>query len=334
MENRINILSELQSISPTVAAIAPVNPYQVPEGYFEGLATQMLELTKEPEFSTVLKAATINPYKIPEGYFENLPEQILAVVKGDGASQLLESKTGNPYQVPGGYFESLAETILNRVKAQENLSPKEELESLSPLLSKLDKGIPFTVPQGYFDDLSGNVVAGMRAVDFVNEELENLSPLMMSLKNENVYEVPARYFEELPASVLSRVKEKKLAKVVSMSFGKKAMRYAVAAVILGIVITAGILFMNQRSASVPSGSIVQAEEKIQSDTQNKLKGLTDDELLNFIENQPTALPDILSIAAFDELDDADVRLMLADIPDAELKQYLVEFGDENDVLTN
>ena len=332
MDNRINILSELQSVSPTVAAIAPVNPYQVPEGYFESLAPQILAFLKEPEYS-VLPSAIQNPYTVPRGYFDNLPEEILSLVKDD-ASALLKDKSANPYTVPSGYFDNLAENILQRVKNQENLSPKEELESLSPLLSKLEKTIPFTLPEGYFDDLSGNVVAGMKAIDFVNEELENLSPLMNSLKSENVYEVPAEYFDDLPYSVLSKVKEKKPAKVVSMSFGKKVMRYAAAAVIFGIVITAGVLFMNRQNAPANPGSIVQTEQKLQTETQNELKGLTDDELLNFIENQSASLPDILNFSASGELDEEAVQLMLADIPDAELKQYLVEYGDDKEVITN
>ncbi|HKH60316.1 MAG TPA: hypothetical protein VKA49_05765 [Flavitalea sp.] len=332
MDNRINILSELQSISPTVAGIAPVNPYKVPQGYFEDLATQILALTKQP--STFLTAGVTNPYTIPEGYFERFPEQILAIVKNDDSFELLKNKPANPYEVPDGYFENLAETILSRVKAQDSVSPKEELESLSPLLSKLDKAVPFTIPDEYFQHLSGNVMAGMKAIDFVNEELENLSPLMDGLRNENVYEVPPNYFAEFPAIVLSRAKEQKPAKVVSMSFGKKVMRYAAAAIVIGIVITAAMLFMNRQSASVTSESIVQVEEKIQSETQNKLKGISDDELLNFMENQASTLPDILNLAAADEIDDKDVQLMLADIPDAELKRYLVEYSDSKEVLTN
>ena len=332
MENRINILSELQSISPTVAGIAPVNPYSVPTGYFEGLATQILTLINEP--STFLPAVVINPYIVPDGYFEKLPEHILSIVKSERSSELLSNEPVNPYEAPSGYFESLAETILSRVKAQDNLSVTGELESLSPLLSKLDKAVPFTIPDGYFEDLSGNIVSGLKAIDFVNEELENLSPVMGDLKNENVYEVPANYFDEFPAIVLRKAREQKPAKVVSLSFGKKVMRYAAAAVVIGVVITAAMLFMNRQNVSVTSGSIVRAEEKIQSETQNKLKGLSDDELLNFLENQTSTLPDIVSIAASDEIDDEDVQLMLADIPDAELKQYLVEYSDSTEVLTN
>ena len=335
MENRINIISELQSISPTVAEISPVNPYQIPEGYFESFDKQILALAKEPQLSAVFLTPAINPYKVPSDYFDLLPEQILALVKNDDPTAVLKNKPANPYKVPEGYFENLAETVLRRVKAQQNdVSPQEEMQSLSPLLSNLDKRIPFAIPDGYFEDLSGNVVAGMKAVDFVNEELENLSPLMNSLRSENVYEVPAKYFDTLPANTLKRTKEQKPAKVVSMTLGQRVMRYAAAAVVMGVVITAAILFMNKQNPSVTPGAFAQVEERIQSETQSKLKGLSDDELLNFIENQTSTLPDIVNFALSDHIDDEDVRLMLTDIPDAELKQYLSEYSDENEVLTN
>ena len=112
------------------------------------------------------------------------------------------------------------------------------------------------------------------------------------------------------------------------------MRYAAAAVIVGIVITAGVLFMNRQDTPASPGSIVQTEQKLQTETQNGLKELTDDELLNFIENQSAPIPDILNFAASDELDEEAVQLMLADIPDAELKRYLVEYGEDKETITN
>jgi hypothetical protein len=334
MEKRNDILSELQSISPTVAEISPVNPFQVPEGYFESFDKQILALTKEPQLSAVFLNPAVNPYKVPADYFELLPEQILSIVKNDRLGEVLKNRPANPYEVPNGYFESLAETVLSRAKAQNDVSPRNELESLSSLLSSLDKTIPFTIPDRYFEDLSGNVVAGVKAVDFVNEELENLSPLMSSLRSENVYQVPAEYFNALPAKILKRAKKQKPAKVVSMTFGQKAMRYAAAAVVIGVVITTAILFMSRQNESATSGSYAQVEERIQSETQSKLKGVSDDELLNFVENQMSSLPDIVNFALSDDIDDEDVRLMLADIPDAELEQYLSEYSDENEVLTN
>lgn len=335
MENRNTILSELQALGSPLASSDAVTPYQVPEGYFQTFVSHMLDLVKLDQPSKVLAGGHHNPYTVPDNYFVNLPEQMLSFVKGEEIPSLLKDvRKSNPYQVPQGYFEGFAGSIINRLKAQETDSPREELEFLSPVLSKLNKKIPFSTPEGYFDELTGNVVAGMKAIDFVNEELENLSPLMSSIKTKNVYSVPPDYFSLFPETVLNRVKDHKPAKVVSMTFGKKLMRYAAAAVVAGIILTAGILFLNKKDVTVQPGTLANTEETLKLETEVKLKTLSDDELSNFIENQNASLPDILSFATSTELDSEDVKLMLADIPDAELKRYLLEYSDTNEVLTN
>ncbi len=44
----------------------------------------------------------------------------------------------NPYSVPAGYFDGLAENVLDSIRnSTDHLSAKEELASLSPLLSGL-----------------------------------------------------------------------------------------------------------------------------------------------------------------------------------------------------
>jgi hypothetical protein len=331
MENRNDILLELRSIGSTLAELSPVNPYYVPGGYFDGFAVRMLELLKTQANSGILMNASENPYQVPDSYFEKFPEQVLSLVKSRGFSLSLNAPVSNPYQVPMGYFDGLAESILNRVKS---VSPKDELESLSPLLSQLDKKSPFSTPSGYFEELTGNVVAGVKAIDFVNEELENLSPLMNSLKTENIYSVPDQYFDNLPATVMAKVKSQKPAKVVSMSFGRKMMRYATAAIVVGIIITAGVLFLNKPNSSVAPATIVQSEENVQKEIQEKLQGLSDDEILNFVENQTAPLQDLSTVVSSADLDHDAVKLMLADISDAELKQYLEEYSGDKEVLTN
>ncbi len=332
MEKRSDILFELQFISPTLAELAPVNPYAMPEGYFESLASNLLLLVKEDTYSTVLGENRQMPYQVPSKYFDKLPEQILSLVTSDKVPARLPAKPGNPYLVPQGYFDGLASNILQRVKT-DHLSAKEELESLSPLLSKLDKKTPLTIPVDYFENLTGGMLGGMKVIEDVHEELEILSPLLSTLKAVNVYEVPADYFETLPAKMLNKARERQPARVVSMTFRKKAVRYAAAAVVVAVIFTAGLLFMNRQN-SVPSDTLVQNDAVIEKQTQSNVEGLSDDELVNFLDNQTAPLPDILSAAATAEIDSEDVKMMLADIPDAELRQYLEEYSDGNEVLTN
>ncbi len=57
-----------------------------------------------------------------------------------------------PYSIPEGYFESLDEKIAAITNNKD--SAKEELESISPLLSSISKENPYSVPQGYFEQIN------------------------------------------------------------------------------------------------------------------------------------------------------------------------------------
>lgn len=278
------------------------------------------------EVSRVL--AEINPlatYQVPEGYFEELPEKILGLVQGkeEGSIVLTEAKQ-NPYNVPQGYFEQLAEIILKKVKAAEAGSPKEEIETLSPFLSKLNKKIPYTAPAGYFEELAGNVTDGAKAIELVNEELENLSPLMNSLKGQNVYAVPPGYFDDLADVVLATAKQQQPAKVVSMKWGPKVLRYAAAAVVTGLIVTAGWLYTNNTPI------IKASEDTVAKETQNAVKKITDEELVKFIETEDNLVDEPAATATTnEEIDATDVKEMFADVSDEELQQYVEDTTPEN-----
>lgn len=278
------------------------------------------------ELSRVL--AESNPvatYQVPQGYFEELPEKILGLVQGrEEASIVFNEAKQNPYNVPQGYFENLAETILKKVKAAEAGSPKEEIESLSPLLSKLNKKIPYNVPAGYFEELAGNVTDGAKAIELVNEELENLSPLMISLKGQNVYDVPPGYFDDLADVVLATAKQQQAAKVVSMNWGRKVLRYAAAAVVTGLIVTAGWLYTNNKTI------IKASEDTVAKETQNAVKKISDDELVKFIETEDNSVDEPATTATTnEEIDATDMKEMLADVSDEELQQYVEETTPEN-----
>jgi hypothetical protein len=256
---------------------------------------------------------------VPQGYFENLPEAILILVQTEEASPVLPASSQNPYSVPTGYFENLAEAILNRVKEEKVSSAKEEIEALSPVLGKLNKSNPYTLPTGYFEELATNITDGAKAIELVNEELENLSPLMMSLKNKNVYEAPETYFDTLATTILTRSKQQQPAKVVSMNFGKKIMRYAVAAVIAGLIL---------------GGWFYQNPGVDPTDPVSVIKKVSDKELQEYVENQNTVLEENTS-EGIAEIDAADVKEMLADVSDEELQNYVEQTsGENNNAITN
>jgi hypothetical protein len=278
------------------------------------------------ELSRLLAAINLlTTYEVPEGYFEELPEKILGLVreKEEGSIVLTEAKH-NPYNVPQGYFEQMAETILKKVKATEAGSPEEEMETLSPFLSKLNKKVPYTVPAGYFEELAGNVTDGAKAIELVNEELENLSPLMNSLKEQNVYDVPKGYFDGLAETVLAAAKQQQSAKVVSMKWGPKVLRYAAAAVVTGLIVTAAWLYTNNTPV------IKASEDTVAKETQNAVKKISDEELVKFIETEDNLVDEpATAITTNEEIDATDMKEMLADVSDEELQQYVEETTPEN-----
>ena len=214
MQNKDDILEELRLISELVAGIDRRTPYAAPEGYFDGLS-----------------------------------EQVMVRVKR------------TPYTVPEGYFADFAGKLMARIKAGQEGHAGEELTLLSPLLSGLDKRTPFQAPDGYFSELTGNILSGVQAIDFVNDELENLSPLMTDLQQSNVYEAPEGYFDGLPEAVLSLIKERtapvvpirQQSPVISIGRRRKWLQVASAAVVAGLILTAGWLRFYRSAGSVADG---------------------------------------------------------------------------------
>src|SRR3954470_2105408 len=223
-----------------------------------------------------------------------------------------------PFTVPDGYFEGFYALLIQRMKL-EGLDAKQELEALSPLLSGISRQVPFELPENYFVDLSDQALVGARAIDFVNQELENLSPLMNSLKGINVYEVEAGYFDSLPDQILLRARKQQPARVVRLRPIRKILRYAVAAMIIGFIAIGGWLM---QSGSDTTDSIV-----------TRIQNASDEEMMNFIQTDEAPLADAVSLSDA-EMDESDMKAMLADIPDKELEQFSNESVDQNNTLSN
>jgi hypothetical protein len=111
-----DIIQELSDLGSSLASAVPQNIYSIPEGYFDGFASQVLSQVKASEFLSSLPKET--PYQVPVGYFDELEEKMMEVIRNHADYQ----------------------------------TSKEELESISSLLSSLDKRPVYSVPQGYFED--------------------------------------------------------------------------------------------------------------------------------------------------------------------------------------
>jgi hypothetical protein len=222
----------------------------------------------------------------------------------------------NIYTVPVGYFEGFASQVFARIKALEATEAKDELNILSPYLNNLSKEIPFKTPAGYFDALDERMMNLVRSsADYLHkesfgqttdEELESLSPLLQSLKKENPYTIPQGYFENLSVPVVEKTK------VVSM-VNRKWLRYAVAAMMIGLISMVGISIIKNNTGDPIA--------KIEKKATKEINKSSNEELNDFIQNTST------DVAAIEKKSDVELNDLLKDIPDEELNQFVEEIAE-------
>ena len=277
------------------------------------------------------------PYRVPEGYFLNFPTMVLERVQ---PGLPFESKPLT-FSVPEGYFEGFAQQVLNRIKAGSGPSTGTgEEEALPAILIQAGRKTPYAVPEGYFD---------------------GLTPILAVLKDKNPYLVPAGYFEGLAAGIVRRTAEPVSDRALSaqapaaveqgsrgrlrvadedngrsktrvISFGRW-MKYAAAAVVAGLVITVG--WLRWPTATHPAQ--MAGTQQTPVDIARNIAKVSDEELQNFLVDQDTTLAQpVTNNAAMVTLgmDDSDIKSLLGQVPDGDLKQYMEEHGGTNDIATN
>lgn len=266
MENRNDILNELEALSPTIAALEKVNVFTVPEGYFECLSTDIL-------------------------LGINTENGLLTAASNDQAGQ-----------VPAGYFDSLAGSILDKIKAQEIEEADAGIETFSEKLRGIGNNNVFEVPEGYFESLAGSILVKIKeneAEDAVTE-IKALSPVLHTVQNEHVFEVPQGYFENLSAEVLQKVNPQ--AKVVTMQKRSNSFfKYAVAAAFTGVMALGVFKFAGSgKEAALPD--YVTAGLKVQ-DVDQELAKISDDDILKYLEANGT---DVKTAMVANSIDDNEL----------------------------
>jgi len=123
MPQSANILQELEELNSSLPTHSFPNVYVVPDGYFAGLAADILLRVKALEAGS------------PAAELEVLSPLLAGLSK----------KT--PYAVPKDYFASLDPSFAYGDESDSAM----ELEQLSPLLSGLPRKSPFSIPGGYFE---------------------------------------------------------------------------------------------------------------------------------------------------------------------------------------
>ncbi len=219
----------------------------------------------------------------------------------------------NVYTVPVGYFDGLAAQVLNHIKALEAKNATEELSYLSPSLSNISRQMPYAIPAGYFEGLAENVMQLVREgneYQTAKEELETLSPLLSGLNKTMPYSVPQGYFESL-----GEKRKKPAAKVVSFTHNRW-FRYAAAAVVTGVIVLAGFIYMIFRKpvdpVEQPYAWVKKSIKKVDKADIDSFVKLADEEL----NNQAA----VASIPVKPE----EIKELMKDVSDKEIQDFLDE----------
>lgn len=179
-----------------------VNPFIVPDNYFNEQTNRLLFLTQLDRTSKDQRAG----FEVPNGYFDTLSEQIMSQVKID------QSQQHAGFEVPADYFTELNNRILQHVQ-----------------LDQLQEE-QFTVPEGYFEDLSLSILAKVSEGNLREEVQESgfevpeqyfetsADQIMASIAVEGLksevqtdgFSVPTGYFEQLTTGILDQVQDEKV----------------------------------------------------------------------------------------------------------------------------
>lgn len=248
---------------------------------------------------------------------------------GDLGSSLSNHTPQNIFEVPHGYFEGFATHLLNRIKALEAKNASEEITALSPLLAGINKRNPYSVPDGYFNRMEQKMTEGIQEhpdYQTAEEELNAISTLLNGLTKTTPYSVPEGYFENLGTAISKNVKKKTGAKIVSLS-NHRLYRYAAAAVITGIILLGGVLYLNQQNRQ--NNNPVEAG-KAWSKIEKQVEKISDKELKDFVQLTNTSDLSTQESIANKSIASEDVNNLLKDISDKELQDFLDQTGDSEE----
>lgn len=218
------------------------------------------------------------------------------------------------YELPVNYFDTLPERILLRIKTEE-VSAKEELAILSPLLSTTLRENPYSIPAGYFE----------QPLSIHGEEEDKPSFLPADPQETNVYRTPVGYFDTLNDTVLQRVQAETETPVVKME-NRKWMRFIAAASIAAVIGVSAFFIINSNAGKKGSGELAQFHSIMKSVDEKSWE-----DFIEVTQNNP------LPVATTDNQpsnDSTEIKGLVQGISDEELQHFLDENTEdtEEDIL--
>ncbi|MFN8322725.1 MAG: hypothetical protein U0T74_08720 [Chitinophagales bacterium] len=131
MKRNAEILKELNTVAPVLAAIERKNFYSVPEGYFDTFKLNLLDLidnqTFQEELKTIapdlLKLDRVNSLEVPSPYFHTFSAKLLKKIRHEElaeiAPQLAGLQKNYKTDVPANYFASFPQRMIARINAEQ-----------------------------------------------------------------------------------------------------------------------------------------------------------------------------------------------------------------------
>ena len=190
MKNTDTIVTEMQSIAPSIAAIGTAMPYTVDAQYFEILPEILLEQVQFADNHVIANS----PYEVPPSYFDGLSTQLLNRIAADASAETPIQKT--PAKVIGfnqakKWMSYAAAAILAGILItnaflftdKPNYSEYEKYSTLD-IPSTLDLVSDADLTNYIQNNSHTNGVEDMVVSE--NEALPNLSENMDLLSNENL----------------------------------------------------------------------------------------------------------------------------------------------------
>lgn len=127
MKEQDPIQNELNSMDSALRAGIGAQPSSVPEGYFEGLAAQILSRVKETNESAQDEITRLSPLlaginrtmpqSVPVHFFQDNIESLPALTAGEQESLVLSFISRElPYEVPSGYFSAFPDAVLEKIE--------------------------------------------------------------------------------------------------------------------------------------------------------------------------------------------------------------------------
>jgi hypothetical protein len=323
MNVRNDISEELRLLSAVVAAISRQTPYAVPEGYFLTLPVQVLQQVSGLHVHGEVDHKSL-VFNVPEGYFDGFAQQVLNKIKSGAAA-------ADAFGVAADARELGVAAEAGELGVAADAGMQVDDDPFSSILAEAGRRTPYSVPSGYFE-----ANAPLLCVARVNnpyavpvEYFEGLVPLLAIARN-NPYVVPAGYFDEQAtasrvAAAMKDAVEAGGAKVIGIGVRRMNwLKYAAAAIVAGFIVTVGLLRIHT----------ARDRQIVPIDIAKTMSTVSDQELQNFLTVQGASFEQPVSTAAKLGVNDNDLKTLLGNVPDGELKQYMEEHGGADDIATN